>query len=299
MRSVARRFGIGSALALAVLLATGAAMALRADRWGDSVLQVDTPRRRARARRSSRSLALIWLGSSAHGDGGLRHALNATTRASPGGCGRGGRATRAARGAPADLAPAPARAGPWPAGPAREDDVGHLVRAVAPHDPWRGLAGLRPRRVDEPEPVIVEQSGVPGGRRRAHGDLPAGPAPDLGRGRGDEHGVPVAGLQQLVEPEGGVGAPSGRSDRPTTPASACARAAPDGSTENSGRASASSCASTPARSIGRQAAPTASSASASGGHAVRPMAARASSAIAVLRSSPRRDVISTSPVRVP
>jgi putative copper export protein len=40
MRAVARRFGIGSAAALAVLIATGAAMASHFDRWDDSVLQV-------------------------------------------------------------------------------------------------------------------------------------------------------------------------------------------------------------------------------------------------------------------
>ena len=40
LRSVARRFGVGSLVALAVLFATGAAMADRYDRWGDSVLQV-------------------------------------------------------------------------------------------------------------------------------------------------------------------------------------------------------------------------------------------------------------------
>ena len=40
LRSVARRFGAGSLVALAVLFATGAAMADRYDRWGDSLLQV-------------------------------------------------------------------------------------------------------------------------------------------------------------------------------------------------------------------------------------------------------------------
>jgi uncharacterized membrane protein len=40
MRSIARRFGVGSLVALAVLFATGAAMADRYGRWGDSVLQV-------------------------------------------------------------------------------------------------------------------------------------------------------------------------------------------------------------------------------------------------------------------
>jgi uncharacterized membrane protein len=40
LRSVARRFGAGSLVALAVLLATGAAMADRYQRWGDSLLQI-------------------------------------------------------------------------------------------------------------------------------------------------------------------------------------------------------------------------------------------------------------------
>ena len=39
MRAVARRFGIGSAIALALIIATGAAMAGHYDLWGDSVLQ--------------------------------------------------------------------------------------------------------------------------------------------------------------------------------------------------------------------------------------------------------------------
>jgi uncharacterized membrane protein len=39
MRSVAKRFGIGSAVALVVLLVTGAAMASHYDVWSDSVLQ--------------------------------------------------------------------------------------------------------------------------------------------------------------------------------------------------------------------------------------------------------------------
>ena len=38
MRRVARRFGIGSVIAVAVLAATGAAMASDADRWGDGNL---------------------------------------------------------------------------------------------------------------------------------------------------------------------------------------------------------------------------------------------------------------------
>jgi hypothetical protein len=37
-RELARRFGIGSLVALAVLLATGAAMASEYDRWGDGNL---------------------------------------------------------------------------------------------------------------------------------------------------------------------------------------------------------------------------------------------------------------------
>ena len=40
MRAVARRFGIGSLVALAVLVATGAAMADRYARWSESVLQI-------------------------------------------------------------------------------------------------------------------------------------------------------------------------------------------------------------------------------------------------------------------
>src|SRR3954469_14415789 len=39
MKAVARRFGMASAVALVVLLATGAAMASHYDRWGDSVLK--------------------------------------------------------------------------------------------------------------------------------------------------------------------------------------------------------------------------------------------------------------------
>jgi peptidoglycan/LPS O-acetylase OafA/YrhL len=39
MRAVAKRFGIGSLVALAVLLATGAAMAAHFALWADSVLQ--------------------------------------------------------------------------------------------------------------------------------------------------------------------------------------------------------------------------------------------------------------------
>lgn len=38
MRNAAKRFGIGSAVALAVIVATGAAMASHFDRWGDTTL---------------------------------------------------------------------------------------------------------------------------------------------------------------------------------------------------------------------------------------------------------------------
>ena len=40
MRDIARRFGIGSAAALGVLVVTGAAMADRLNRWDDTELQV-------------------------------------------------------------------------------------------------------------------------------------------------------------------------------------------------------------------------------------------------------------------
>ena len=40
MRDVARRFGIGSLVAILVLVATGAAMASHFARWHDNVLQV-------------------------------------------------------------------------------------------------------------------------------------------------------------------------------------------------------------------------------------------------------------------
>ncbi len=39
MRGIARRFGWGSVIALAVLVVTGAAMASEYDRWGDGTLQ--------------------------------------------------------------------------------------------------------------------------------------------------------------------------------------------------------------------------------------------------------------------
>jgi hypothetical protein len=38
MRSAAKRFGVGSAVALLVIIATGAAMASHFQRWGDSTL---------------------------------------------------------------------------------------------------------------------------------------------------------------------------------------------------------------------------------------------------------------------
>lgn len=40
LRAAARRFGIGTLIALAVLAATGAALATHEHRWGDSTLQV-------------------------------------------------------------------------------------------------------------------------------------------------------------------------------------------------------------------------------------------------------------------
>lgn len=39
MKAIARRFGIGSAVALVVIIATGAALASHLDRWDDGVLQ--------------------------------------------------------------------------------------------------------------------------------------------------------------------------------------------------------------------------------------------------------------------
>jgi uncharacterized membrane protein len=39
MKPIARKFGIGSAVALAIIIATGAAMASHLDRWDDGVLQ--------------------------------------------------------------------------------------------------------------------------------------------------------------------------------------------------------------------------------------------------------------------
>ena len=85
MRSIARRFGIGAAGALAVLVATGAAMASREDRWGDGTLHVKLalvvlvallaglhavlPRRRALSIAVlAASLAIVWAGVDlAHG----------------------------------------------------------------------------------------------------------------------------------------------------------------------------------------------------------------------------------------
>ena len=40
MRGIVRRFGAGSGIALAVLVATGVAMASHLDRWGDGTLQL-------------------------------------------------------------------------------------------------------------------------------------------------------------------------------------------------------------------------------------------------------------------
>jgi uncharacterized membrane protein len=40
MRGIVRRFGAGSGVALAVLVATGVAMASHFDRWGDGTLQL-------------------------------------------------------------------------------------------------------------------------------------------------------------------------------------------------------------------------------------------------------------------
>jgi uncharacterized membrane protein len=40
LRVAARRFGVGSLIAIAVLIATGAAMASHDHRWGDSTLQI-------------------------------------------------------------------------------------------------------------------------------------------------------------------------------------------------------------------------------------------------------------------
>jgi putative copper export protein len=85
MRSAARRFGIGSVVALAVLVATGAAMASHYDRWRDGVLQAKlsvlvlagvllglhtvAPQRRVLSVAVFvASLAIVWLGVElAHG----------------------------------------------------------------------------------------------------------------------------------------------------------------------------------------------------------------------------------------
>jgi uncharacterized membrane protein len=40
LRAIARRFGVGSVVALLVLIATGAAMASHLDLWGSSTLQI-------------------------------------------------------------------------------------------------------------------------------------------------------------------------------------------------------------------------------------------------------------------
>jgi uncharacterized membrane protein len=40
LRAIARRFGVGSVIALVVLIATGAAMASHFDLWGSSTLQI-------------------------------------------------------------------------------------------------------------------------------------------------------------------------------------------------------------------------------------------------------------------
>ncbi len=40
MREAARRFGVGTLIAIGVLIVTGAAMASHSHRWGDSTLQV-------------------------------------------------------------------------------------------------------------------------------------------------------------------------------------------------------------------------------------------------------------------
>jgi uncharacterized membrane protein len=40
LRAIARRFGIGTLAAIAVLVATGSAMAARSDRWDDPTLQL-------------------------------------------------------------------------------------------------------------------------------------------------------------------------------------------------------------------------------------------------------------------
>jgi uncharacterized membrane protein len=85
MGSIARRFGIGSAIALAVLITTGIAMASHYDDWGDGVLQAKlalvvlvfvltglhlvVPRRRALSYATlAVSLAIVYLGVElAHG----------------------------------------------------------------------------------------------------------------------------------------------------------------------------------------------------------------------------------------
>ena len=80
LRAVARRFAWGSLVAIAVLVATGAAMASHDDRWGDTTLHVKlalvvllggliawhirAPERRALdAVLFVTSLAVVWLGA--------------------------------------------------------------------------------------------------------------------------------------------------------------------------------------------------------------------------------------------
>jgi uncharacterized membrane protein len=85
IRAIARRFGVGSLVAVAVLVATGAAMASHFGLWGDSVLQaklmvfvlvgalmalhIATPNSRGVTwAMLAASLAIIWLGVKlAHG----------------------------------------------------------------------------------------------------------------------------------------------------------------------------------------------------------------------------------------
>jgi uncharacterized membrane protein len=79
MRAIGRRFGIGSLVALAVLTATGIAMASQFDRWDDGTLQVKLglvgvvialttvhlvwPRQRIlQVAILAGSLAIVWLG---------------------------------------------------------------------------------------------------------------------------------------------------------------------------------------------------------------------------------------------
>jgi uncharacterized membrane protein len=86
MRAAARRFGVASVVALAVIVATGVAMASEFDRWGDSILgwkvgllalvlvltglHAVTPYRRALSMAVlATSLVIVWLGVElAHGN---------------------------------------------------------------------------------------------------------------------------------------------------------------------------------------------------------------------------------------